>query len=183
MNPLCPGIPFGRQTLHDIGMPRRKVVALDAIGRQVVQAPQSSGYIDTSFQLPARTARLPSCSQKRGRVRPSDCPTNAGRRLTPSIGWIACPLNSRRILRARDVDDRRHHVDDVCGLALEGIAAIPAEMPRGQCTTSGAAMPPSWVKCLNRRKGVLPTAAQFMPRYRLEFGPPGRRTLEEPGRT
>ena len=48
-----------------------------------------------------------------------------------------------------------------------------AGMPRGQCTMSGAAMPPSWVKCLNRRNGVLPSAAQFMPRYRFEFGPPG----------
>ena len=41
-------------------------------------------------------------------------------------------------------------------------------------------MPPSWVKCLNRRNGVLPTAAQFMPRYRFEFGPPGGLPLKRP---
>ncbi len=56
-------------------------------------------------------------------------------------------------------------------------------MPRGQCTISGAAMPPSCVKCLNRRKGVLLSVAQFIPRYRFEFGPPGRIAVEAPVRT
>ena len=48
-------------------------------------------YFETSFHLPSRTARFPSCMKKIGSLRPSGLPENAGTRLTPCIGIVVLP--------------------------------------------------------------------------------------------
>ena len=138
----------------------REVVQLGAVGGDVVQLPLAARALATSFQSPARTARLPSCSQKIA-SRSSGLPANAGTQAlalqrrdgvaVDCFGYVA-PARSTQVA--------------MMSIRWPGCLrelALGARCPPGQWAISGVLMPPSWTQCLYSRNGVLRQFAQPRP--------------------
>ena len=87
-----PGGPFSIKLADEFRLTGGEVIHLRAVELHIVEFPRLLLLGDL---LPPAIAdrAVPSCSQKSGWVRPSSRPAKAGRRLTPSIGWIAVILH------------------------------------------------------------------------------------------
>ena len=109
--------------------------------------------------------------KKMGSLRASGLPESAGRRLTPCIGIVALP----RMADGYFAPVTRPTVGMMsmkCAGCRSNVPLRCRATPAGQCAIKGVDTPPSCVKCLYRRKGVLLSVAQFMPIKTMESGLP-----------